>query len=140
MLTTGSSLDSALLEGASRHACFARRHRPAAFNAYCFVAKRDALLDGPADDVTADGGRSAVDGALADVQLLLGERDDLLCRAASYSRRAGRLGSGICCCAGLVGFGGAARLFVDIVRPMLGQNGLGLAYRQSGFAFFEELE
>ena len=90
-------LDCPLLEGSCRHACFARRHRPAAFNAYCFVAKRDALFDGPTDDVAADGGRSAVDGALADLQLLLGERDDLLFLAASYSRRAGRLCRRICC-------------------------------------------
>ena len=96
------------------------------FNGYCFVAKRDALFDRLPDDVAADAGRSAIDGSLADLQLFLGKRDDLLFLATCYSRCGGRLGSGKGGCAGLVGFRSAARLsvdaarlLVDIVRTML---------------------
>jgi hypothetical protein len=65
-------LDSSLLECPRRDACFSRRHWTPAFNAHRFVAKRDALFDRLPDDVAANGGRSAIDGALADLQLLLG--------------------------------------------------------------------
>ena len=40
--------------------------------------KRDALFDRLADDVAADARRPAINGALANLQLLLGKRDDLL--------------------------------------------------------------
>jgi hypothetical protein len=87
------------------------------------------------DDVAADAGCSAIDGALADLQLLLGKRDDLLFMATGYSRSVGRLTRGKCRFAGLAGFRSAARLFVNIVRPMLIKNahdGIGVHFIDRG--------
>jgi hypothetical protein len=44
---------------------------------------------------------------------------DLLFLAAGYSSRVGRLGRGICCCAGLVGFQSAARVNQTAEEPVV---------------------
>ena len=72
------NLDGPFLEGPRWHACFAGCHWPPAFHGHRFVAKRDTFFNRLADDVAADARRPAIDGALANLQLLLGKRDDLL--------------------------------------------------------------
>ena len=69
--------DGALLECTCGDASFARRDRPTAFHAYRLITKRDLLFDRPVDNVAADCCGATVNGVLADLQFLLGKRDDL---------------------------------------------------------------